>query len=174
MLNLFLLKECQQIKTEEISYSFPHSKTSLKYHQENMQVGANYFILIPAVEEKTAKRLSNIAWYEGGETGFSKKDIRRLSFLDSLLNKGINPNNPKSSRFNAPILKENFFYYNDVSTCEIIERLFLKDGDARNMRYSADTKLMLAVLIERGFEITVPHWSATPYIDLENVNCEYK
>ena len=153
-----------QTDSNKIVYSFPFDDKSIHFHQDKINLGVEYLLLVPAKDSKKTKFfIINTTWYQ------PLNDLPKLDFtqIDNLLNEGIN--DEELNKFNFPIQLNQLKKFDGISTCEIVKQTFplgfLRDGE-----YFYSEQELIAELLRRGKLITAggsTGFVRMPYYDQE-------
>ncbi len=154
---------------EGLDFSPPFDSASVEAHQEAINKGASYLLVIPAsVENSDKKLLLCTSWLDPrGKEGYSYGSI------DSLLNKGkMTSDFLELIPLNVPIQKGEILAYKKFSTCQIVSAIFTSEGVYSPLLYYYDYRSMLAVLLERGIRISVLDYDGDLAVDLSSLDCD--
>lgn len=154
---------CCQSKVEStMKYYFPFDSISIVKHQFAINSGESYLILIDADWEHQSYFLVSTGWYELPNT-----NDRSFSNIDSLL-QGYHKELHLSM---VPIPESLIAVYNNKSDCDLARMLFTDEGYFKRGRFYVASNIILAALVQRGFEINISDYDGEPFFDLDSANC---
>ena len=148
----------------KIEYSFPFDDKSIHYHQDKINLGVEYLLMVPEKDSKNTKFfIVNSSWYQ------PLNDLPKLNYkqVDSLLNEGIN--GEELNKFNLPIELTQLKKFEGITTCEIVKQAF-PEGFLRDGGYLYSEQLLIAELLRRGKLISAggsTGFVRMPYYDQE-------
>lgn len=153
---------CQS--TESPSFMAPFDSIEVEYHKKQINMGANYLLLIKAplgsVTEKGYYLIST-GWYE-------LQSERSFNNVDSLLNGHISEMESKNL---IALYESQINSLNNKSICDLSKMTFTNKGFYKAPRYYQSSALILAALVSKGVQIDISDYEGEPSLGAKFLNC---